>query len=237
MTKINVGIHKDHRKRLKDQILKSGLKSCSDIQVLEWYLTYTIPYKDTNPLAHHLLDTFGSIAGVLEAGYENLKLIPGIGHETALYLSVSLDFYERYNNSKSGKGVELNTDAKIVKHFKKLIPVTNVEKLYVACLNTAGRLSTVFTVDGYDETKIVVDLLKLLRDIVLTKMPNVVFMHTHPYGDVQPSKEDEIFTREMITRLNQLGIRVLGHFIFNEFGCHSMREFINNVYDEIERNK
>ena len=234
MTKINIGIHKDHRKRLKDGILKNGLSAYNDIQVLEWVLMYTIPYKDTNPLAHHLLDTFGSIAGVLEAGYQNLLLIPGVGKETALYLSTFPQLVERYMNSKNVSNILLNTDVKIIKHFKKVIPITNVEKLYIATLNTSGRLASMFTVDGYDDTKIVVDVVELLKNIVLTKMPNVVFMHTHPYGDVAPSKEDEIFTREMITRCHQLGIRVVGHFIFNEFGCHSMRDFVNSVYDDLD---
>ena len=233
MTKINMGIHKDHRKRMKAGILKNGLGAYNDIQVMEWLLMYTIPYKDTNPVAHTLVDTFGSIAGILEAGYDNLRLIPGIGHETALYLANLPAFFERYTRSKSSDGVVLNTDAKIVKHFKKVIPITNVEKLYVACLSNTGRLSTMFAVEGYDDTKIVVDLASLLKDIVLTKMPNIVFMHTHPYGDVRPSKEDEIFTREMVARCHQLGIRVVGHFIFNEFSYHSMRDFINNVYDEL----
>ena len=52
-------IHKGHRERLKQRFLEDGLDNFTDIQVLELLLFYAIPMKDTNPIAHALLDYFG----------------------------------------------------------------------------------------------------------------------------------------------------------------------------------
>ena len=51
--------------RLKERFLKEGLDSFSEVQVLELALFYCIPRKDTNPIAHALLEHFGGLSQVL----------------------------------------------------------------------------------------------------------------------------------------------------------------------------
>ena len=70
-----MSIHDGHRQRLKDRFRQEGLDKFDEIQVLELLLFYAIPQRDTNPLAHRLLDHFGSLAQVLEAPVEELEKI------------------------------------------------------------------------------------------------------------------------------------------------------------------
>ena len=60
-------IHKGHRERLRKRFLEHGLDSFSDIEALEFLLCYALPRRNTNPLAHALLKSFGSFRAVLEA--------------------------------------------------------------------------------------------------------------------------------------------------------------------------
>ena len=62
-----MSIHDGHRQRLKQRFLEEGLESFTDIQVLELLLFFSVPRQDTNPIAHALLDHFGSLYQVLEA--------------------------------------------------------------------------------------------------------------------------------------------------------------------------
>ena len=63
----NMSIHDGHRQRLKERFLKEGLDNFDELQVLELLLFYGRARGDVNPLAHTLMDTFGSLQGVLEA--------------------------------------------------------------------------------------------------------------------------------------------------------------------------
>ena len=83
-----MSIHEGHRQRLKDRFLREGLDNFDELYVLELLLYYCIPRKDTNPIAHALLDTFGSLTGVLEATVEELERIPGISHNAATFLNL-----------------------------------------------------------------------------------------------------------------------------------------------------
>lgn len=59
--------HEGHRKRLRERAAQTGLEGFQPHEVLELLLSETIPRKDVNPLAHALIDRFGSFSGVLNA--------------------------------------------------------------------------------------------------------------------------------------------------------------------------
>ena len=59
------GIHTGHRQRLRERFRAQGLAGFAEHEVLELLLIYAIPQKDVNPLAHALLERFGSLAAVL----------------------------------------------------------------------------------------------------------------------------------------------------------------------------
>ena len=69
-------IHEGHREKLRNRFInEKGFEHFEDHQILEFLLFYTFPQKDTNPLAHRLLEHFGSLKGVLEARPEQLMAV------------------------------------------------------------------------------------------------------------------------------------------------------------------
>ena len=67
-------LHAGHRQRLKNRYLDFGVENFSDHELLEMLLFYAIPQRNTNDLAHALIDRFGSLAGVLSADIDSLPL-------------------------------------------------------------------------------------------------------------------------------------------------------------------
>ena len=60
-------MHSNHRKRMKSKFMKDGIDIFEDHEVLEFLLYWAIPRKDTNTIAHSLIDKFGSISSVFDA--------------------------------------------------------------------------------------------------------------------------------------------------------------------------
>ena len=81
-----MSVHDGHRQRLRARFLKEGLDGFEQINALELLLFYCIPRKDTNELAHALLNHFGSFHQVMDATPEELMAVPGIGEGTATFL-------------------------------------------------------------------------------------------------------------------------------------------------------
>ena len=70
-----VGIHDGHREKMRQRFLKGGLENFADHEALELLLYYAIPRRDTNPIAHVLMDRYGSLSAVLNAPVEDLKKV------------------------------------------------------------------------------------------------------------------------------------------------------------------
>ena len=74
-------LHEGHRQRTRKEFIASGLLSFSDVRALELLLYYAIGRKDTNPIAHSLLNRFGSLHNVFSASIEELCGIEGISEK------------------------------------------------------------------------------------------------------------------------------------------------------------
>ena len=104
------GIHSGHRQRAKAEFLERGLNGLPDHKVLELLLFYAIPQGDVNPLAHRLVDHFGSLSGVFHATYEQLLEVKGIGPNAAVLLQLipaASARYLRQNASFDGQIVDM----------------------------------------------------------------------------------------------------------------------------------
>ena len=104
--------HKDQRQRVKTRFLTEGLSSFADHNVLELLLFYAIPQKDTNELAHTLLDRFGSISGVFDADISELMNVAGIGEHAAVLIKMIPQlarcyYLENENIGKDGSSADM----------------------------------------------------------------------------------------------------------------------------------
>lgn len=96
-------LHKDHRKRLKEKYITYGHEVLSDHEFLELLLFFSVPFKNTNELAHQLLNEFGSFSQLIEADYDTLRNlgINDMKDNSACLLKVVLDCISRYNREKN----------------------------------------------------------------------------------------------------------------------------------------
>ena len=107
-------MHEGHRRRLYEK-LKNG-DNLFEHEILEMLLFNAYPRKNTNPVAHELLNRFPSIAEVLSASYEELITVPGVGEQVALYLMCVGKCVARGNDADSFAVVTCRGDmAELVK--------------------------------------------------------------------------------------------------------------------------
>ena len=115
-------IHRDHRSRMKARFQEQGLDGFHDHEALELLLYFAVPRVDTNPIAHRLLDTFGSLHGVLDASPEALKSVKGVGENSALLITLLREMMRRYSMDKAEKdlkGAALTTTELMANIFRR----------------------------------------------------------------------------------------------------------------------
>lgn len=220
-----VSPHKDHRQRLKTKVKNYGLECLAYHEVLELLLTYTIPRRDTNPIAHNLIEYFGSFSNVLDASYHDLLKVDGVGPESALFITILSSFMETYNKSKLETGVSiLDNTAKCVQFFRDFYRIKTNEFMVMACLSKSKRVVKTYLYKGKDETEITFDLRQIANNINDSGVRSVVLFHTHPHGSVEPSASDLTTTQSIINICLFNGIDFDDHIILNEGEHYSFKK-------------
>lgn len=79
--------HAGHRERMRERFARSGFDNYRPHEVIEQLLFGVLPRVNTNPIAHDLIDRFGSVKGVLCAPIDELRRVDGVGERTAEYIA------------------------------------------------------------------------------------------------------------------------------------------------------
>lgn len=209
-------LHKGHRQRLKDKAREIGIESWPYHEILELVLTYSVPYKDVNPLAHELINTFGTFSGVLDAGYEQLLKVDGVGKETALFLSLLPDIFAKYNASKNVGAILLDDSRKCVRYFREVDRVGDNETFYVFCLNAKKELIKRIKFNSNFSSIINFPISWFTEKIVSVPTKAIVVMHSHPNGNCDPTDADVEATTKLIQAALTLGIKFEDHIIVTD---------------------
>lgn len=206
-------VHKNHRARMRQTIKKTGVENIPDINLLEYLLFYSIPRKDTNEIAHNLLDTFGSLSGVLNASYEQLLEVEGMGENSALLISLIPGISRRYVESGEKKRINLSEPEEAAEYLRTKYFGAKKEIFYMLCLDATGNLLNCCKLGEGIPENVLIDKRQALEAAFRSKADTVIFAHNHPNGIAAPSKDDIDMTGDFIGIFRKVGIRVADHII------------------------
>jgi DNA repair protein RadC len=205
--------HKGHRQRVKKRVLKEGIDSFEDHQILELLLFYTIPMKDTNELAHQLIDRFGSLSGVFDARAEDLCGVAGITENSGILLSLMPSLTRRYQQQKVADKQLLNSTTKASEYVRALFTGRLYEVFYVICLDSQNRVNhTALLHEGTINEAPVYPRL-IVETALRHQATSIILAHNHPGGSKRPSQADVDVTRTIKNATEAIAIKVVDHII------------------------
>lgn len=215
-------IHEGHRKRMKERFMKSGLDDFAPHNVLEFLLFYSIPRGDTNPIAHRLIDAFGSLSGVFDATPEELMKVSGVGESTAILISMIPQMARKYLEDKADAVNVVGGCGDIGAYLlPKFVGRTNEALMMVSIDNKNKVISCSVVAEGtVDSAK--VSRRKAMEEAMKVKATRVILAHNHPRGVAVPSAEDVAMTREIGRLFAQVGIELVDHIIIADDDYVSM---------------
>ena len=215
-------IHEGHRKRMKERFMKSGLDDFAPHNVLELLLFYSIPRGDTNPIAHRLIDAFGSLSGVFDATPEELMKVSGVGESTAILISMIPQMARKYLEDKADAVNVVGGCGDIGAYLlPKFVGRTNEALMMVSIDNKNKVISCSVVAEGtVDSAK--VSRRKVMEEAMKVKATRVILAHNHPRGVAVPSAEDVAMTREIGRLFAQVGIELVDHIIIADDDYVSM---------------
>lgn len=216
-------LHKGHRERLRKKALRNGLESLESHEVLELLLFYAIPRRDTNPIAHQIMNKYkGDLSRVFGADMDELKKIDGVGDNAAFLIHMIPQFARIINSSKWEKGTTLGTSDEMGEFALDLCTGLKRECFCIACLNSNRKLQTYDIMEYGTVNEVNLYVRKVVEYAIKENAVNIVLIHNHPNDSLLPSTADKRNTKTIIGALAPLGITVVDHIIVSKDTFYSM---------------
>ena len=206
-------MHEGHRERLKNRFLEEGLDHFNQHQILELLLFYSIPRRDTNSIAHELIEKYGSLSGVLDAGFDELTREANLSPNTATYLSLIPEICRRYLNDKWGDKPQLNSSGKAGEYARTLFHGRKYEAFYVICLDAQNRVNYAAMVHEGTIDSAPVYPRVIVEAALRYKATSMILAHNHPGGSLQPSSADLDATKKIQSACEAISVSVVDHII------------------------
>lgn len=209
-------MHEHHRERIRKRFLEYGFDSFADHEYLETLLYYSKARGDTNPLAHTLMERFGSIRNVLEASPDELMQVEGIGEQTVLLLKVILEGVRRYAASLAEETTIFDSVTKIAEYIWCRFLGLDHERLYLMLFNNRmNMIDCSIMSDGTVNTSDA-PIGKIVERALQKKAACVVLAHNHPRGIATPSDNDIAVTVRIAEALRLVDIPLREHLVITD---------------------
>ncbi len=206
-------MHEGHRKNLRDSFIKTGLEGKTEHQALEILLTYAIPRIDVNPVAHELINKFGSLAAVMDADIEELTTVNHISENGAVLIKLIPQISKMYNKSKWGERPLLNNASTVAKFASERFSGEKVEILYMLSLDSHCRLIAITKISEGTIDESPMYIRNIVNTALRTGAKRVVLTHNHPSGSIAPSPDDIVATQRAYDALRTIDVDLVDHVI------------------------
>lgn len=219
-----MGVHDGHRERLKARFSEHGLDSFNDLNALELLLFYAIPRKDTNVIAHELLNRFGSLSAVFDASLQELTEVPGIGESAALLIKLVPQMVKKCELSRVGDIKMFRRSSEVARFLVPRFMGEKDEMALLLCLDARSALICCEVLNRGVVNAVDISTRRMVEIALKHKATAVVLAHNHPDGIAMPSREDELFTGKARAALELMGIGLMDHIIIAGERYFSMRD-------------
>lgn len=214
---------------MRNRFLTEGLDHFNDIQVLELLLFYAIPRRDTNELAHALLDRFKTMSQVLDAPVEELRKVPGIGENAALFLSLVAATGRYYLVNQANQVQVLKTIGQCGEFLMPYFHGRRNETVFLLCLDAKCKVLCCREIGEGSVNSAAIPIRRVVEYALAANASSVILAHNHPSGIAVPSYEDKLTTYRVAAALKMVEVELVDHIVIADDDYVSLRH--SGFYD------
>ena len=221
----NDNIHKGHRQRMRHEMIEQdNIDKMSDHRLLEVLLFYGIPRRDTNSIAHELLNKFGTLTAVFEAEVEELKSVKGMTENAATLIKTIMPLARRYQDDKFKAGSVFENIDELGRFLMRKYMGRKNEAFAITCLDTKGKLLGFdILAEGTPDT-VEVSLSDVAAVVIKRNASVAIVSHNHVATSAVPSNRDIEMTIKLKETIETLGTTLLDHIVISGDDYVSMRQ-------------
>ena len=201
---------------------ENGFEHFDDADTLTAIIGLVNQTEKAPKIADKLLDTFGSLKGVLEARPEQLRSVSGVGEKMAFIISAVVPLVRVWNREAMRIPERIGNSREAEAYSKSLLIGRRTEAFYVVGLNAKCNVLGARKISDGSLSEVSAYPRMVMETALNLNAHSVLLCHNHPGGTCAPSPEDIASTIQLQRLLNGVGILVLDHIIVANNSTYSM---------------
>ena len=169
--------------------------------------------RDQKNTAKLLLNTFKSLRGVLEASPEQLKKIKGIGDANIFGLTLVQSVARRYLKEQIIGEEFIQSSENVLDYLHHNLRDRGREVFLVVLLNGRNQVLDIIELFEGTLTTSAVYPREVIKLILEKDAAAVIFVHNHPSGNPNPSKDDQNLTQKLKAACSTIDVQLHDHLI------------------------
>ena len=211
--------------RPRERFIKYGVINLSNEELLSIVLKTGYKGYSVKELSNNILKELKDITDLKEISYNTLVNIKGIGKVKAITLLSSIELGRRVYSSKNDISIKLNNSKETYNYIKDKLIYKKQEYFYTLYLDSNNKLIEDKLLFIGTLNKANIHPREIFKYAYINNSTKIVLVHNHPSNNTIPSKEDMLFTKNIIDISKIHNIQILDHIIV---GLNNYYSFYDN---------
>ena len=211
-------------KNISDKLFARGAEALTDEELVAMLIWDGTLGDNAAVRASELLSAAkGSLAGVVDADLSRLRMAAGMGKLRAQRLKAAAELGRRLSLAEAVRHDVVTSDADVVRSMEPMLGGIPHEECWVLYLASSGRVLERMRVSQGGVQATVVDCKIVIKRALELLAVQIVLVHNHPSGSVEPSRQDIDLTERVEAAARLFDIRLLDHVIVARGAHYSFR--------------
>ncbi len=210
--------------RPRERLLYYGIKNLSNEELLAILLKTGTKDMNSKMLSSYMLKELGGIHAFQNCSYQKLSNIKGIGTAKACTILAAIEFGKRVYQKEQILFQKFEDAYQIASYYQDKMGKLKQENFLCIYLDVTKKLIHEKTLFIGTLNRSLVHPREIFKEAYQVSASSIICIHNHPSGEVLPSKEDILFTTQLVKVGRMLGIDVIDHIIIGDEKYYSFFE-------------
>jgi DNA repair protein RadC len=214
---------KDDRPR--EKLFKEGEHKLSNTELLAILLRSGVKGQSAIDLARKIIQKFKTFRKLSHTDIRDWGSFKGLGVAKIAQIKAAIEIGRRFREEEIKENkLKIKSAKDVVEFMMPRMRDLNDEVFKVLLLDAKNRIKEIIEITEGTVTKATPIIRKIFHKAAQSWATSIICVHNHPSGDPKPSREDKIFTDELVQAGKVLQIKVLDHIIIAGAKYYSFTE-------------
>jgi DNA repair protein RadC len=210
-------------KNLVDKIVSRGADSLTNEELIAAIIAESSSDEGAIAVSRELLTKAGGVANLMETDFSRLRMMSGLGKMRAIRLKAAQELGSRVAVIKASSYDVILSDSDVARVMQPIIGGLQHEECWAIYLASSGRVLERMRISQGGVQATVVDCKLIIKRALELLAVQIVLVHNHPSGNIQPSQQDIALTERVSEAAQLFDISLLDHVIIAKGAHYSFR--------------